>query len=124
MESVAYINAHGTGTRANDATEAAALAQVFGHRLARIPISGTKGFHGHSLGASSAIETVITALALHHGRLPFTLGTAVADPELGALDLITVEPRALGTGRYAVALNNALAFGGLNAVLALATAPV
>ena len=123
LESIAYINAHGTGTRANDATEAAALALVFGPRLAHIPLSGTKGFHGHSLGASSAIETLITALALHHRRLPFTLGTAAQDPELPMLDLITAAPRNLPEGRPAIALTNALAFGGMNAVLALASSP-
>ena len=61
---ITYINAHGTGTQLNDSTETAALTQVFGDHIP--PISGTKGFHGHSLGASSAIETLITALALHH----------------------------------------------------------
>ena len=124
LEGVAYINAHGTGTHANDAAEAAALAEVFGARLAHIPISGTKGFYGHSLGASSAIETLITALALHHRRLPYTFGTAAADPELPTLDLITATPRAMPAERPALALTNALAFGGLNAVLVLATPPV
>lgn len=124
LESIGYVNAHGTGTRANDAAEAGALGEVFGQRLARIPLSGTKGFYGHSLGASSAIETMITALALHHRRLPYTFGTTAADPELPMLDLITASPRDLAAGRPAVALTNALAFGGLNAVLALATPPL
>ncbi len=117
-EQVAYINAHGTGTRANDATETAALAQVFGPRLPHIPISGTKGFHGHSLGASSAIETLITTLALHHRRLPFTLGTTAPDPTL-PLDLIVQTPRTVLADEPILALSNALAFGGLNAILAL-----
>jgi 3-oxoacyl-[acyl-carrier-protein] synthase II/nodulation protein E len=122
MQEVAYLNAHGTGTHANDQVEAAALAAVFGPRLARIPISGTKGFHGHSLGASSAIETMITALALYRRRLPFTGGTAAADPALG-LDLITHEPRIVQGDAPVVALTNALAFGGLNAILCLRSLP-
>jgi 3-oxoacyl-[acyl-carrier-protein] synthase II/nodulation protein E len=117
MEEIAYINAHGTATQTNDAVEAAAIAAVFGPRAAHIPISSTKGYLGHSLGASSAIETVITALALHHRRLPFTVNTAACDPAL-QLDLITSEPRAAAAGPI-LALTNALAFGGLNAILCL-----
>ena len=118
LEEIGYINAHGTGTRANDAAEAAALSLVFGPRLAHIPISGTKGFHAHSLAASSAIETLITALAIHHRRLPFTLGTAAVDSEL-PLDLILHQPRRLPPHQPVLALANALAFGGLNAILCL-----
>jgi nodulation protein E len=117
LEQVAYINAHGTGTASNDAVETAALASVFGPRLARIAVSGTKGFHGHSLGASSAIETLITVLALHHRRLPFTFGTSVADPRL-PLDLILRQSRPANDGPI-LALTNSLAFGGLNAILCL-----
>jgi len=116
LQQIAYINAHGTATRANDATEVAALQSVFGRRLAHIPISGTKGFHGHSLGASSAIETLITALALHHRSLPFTFGTAATDLPI---DLITESPRAIASDAPILALTNALAFGGLNAILCL-----
>ena len=116
LQQIAYINAHGTATRANDATEVAALQSVFGRRLAHIPISGTKGFHGHSLGASSAIETLITALALHHSSLPFTFGTAATDLPI---DLITRNPRPIATETPILALTNALAFGGLNAILCL-----
>ncbi len=119
LDQVTYLNAHGTGTAANDITEAQALALVFGHRTPHIPTSGTKGFHGHSLGASSAIETLITALALHHRRLPFTAGTTTPDPALG-LDIILNQSRPLPPGP-AIALTNSLAFGGLNAILALRT---
>jgi 3-oxoacyl-[acyl-carrier-protein] synthase II/nodulation protein E len=115
LEQVNYINAHGTGTAANDSAEVAALEAVFGPRLAQIPVSGTKGFHGHSLGASSAIETLITALALHHRRLPFTCNTTASG---FPIDLITRSPRPVENGPL-LALTNSLAFGGLNASLCL-----
>ena len=118
LEEVAYINAHGTATQANDAAEVAALQSVFGPRLPHIPISSTKGFHGHSLGASSAIETLITALALHHRRLPFTCGTSACDPAL-PIDLIINQPRPIASAAPILALTNSLAFGGLNAILCL-----
>ena len=117
-----YINAHGTGTQANDATEAAALHLALGGRAGEIPVSSTKGFTGHSLGASSAIEALITTLALYHRRAPQTLNTLMQDPRL-ALDLIMGAPRELPRGRPLTAISNSLAFGGLNAVLALRTAP-
>jgi 3-oxoacyl-[acyl-carrier-protein] synthase II/nodulation protein E len=116
---IGYINAHGTATQANDQVEAAAIHQVFGARAAHIPISSTKGFHGHSIGASPAIEALITALALHHGTLPHTGATQTPDPTLN-LDVILRAPRPTPP---TVALSNSLAFGGLNAVLALRTFP-
>ena len=118
VEEIAYINAHGTATATNDAVEAAAIHQVFGPRAPHIPISGTKGFHGHSLGASSAIETLVTVLALHHRRLPFTCGTFTLDSALN-LDVILDQPRQLHSAAHVTALTNSLAFGGLNAVLCL-----
>jgi len=121
MEEIAYINAHGTGTQANDATEAAAIHAVFGPRAAHIPVSSTKGFYGHSLGASSAIETLITALALHHRRMPFTCGTSAVDPTLN-LDVILNQSRPMPATGPILALSNALAFGGLNAILCLRSA--
>jgi 3-oxoacyl-[acyl-carrier-protein] synthase II/nodulation protein E len=121
-EEMAYINAHATGTPTNDAVEAAALHAVFGARTRDIPVSGTKGFHGHSLGASSAIETLITALALHHRRLPLTAGTTTLDPTLN-LDVILNTPRPVDHERPILALTNSLAFGGLNAILCLRSYP-
>jgi nodulation protein E len=122
LEGIAYINAHGTATQTNDAVECSALHHVFGPRAAHIPVSGTKGFHGHSLGASSAIETLITALALHHRRLPFTCGTSALDPALN-LDIILNQPRELPGNAPITALTNSLAFGGLNAILCLRSLP-
>ena len=117
-EQIAYINAHGTATQTNDAVEAAAITAVFGARTSHISVSSTKGFLGHSLGASSAIETIITALALHHRRAPFTIGTHACDPAI-SMDLITHQPRDLAPDGPILALTNALAFGGLNAILCL-----
>ncbi len=121
-DQVACISAHGTATRANDTSEAAALDLVFGPRLAHIPLFATKGFHGHSLGASSALETLITALALHHRTVPFTAGTSTCDPDL-PVDLVLNTPRPLSPDQPTLALTNSLAFGGLNAMLLLRTAP-
>ena len=121
-EQVAYINAHGTATQVNDTVESAAIHRAFGPRAARIPVSATKAFHGHSLGASSAIETLITALALHHRRMPFTLGTRTIDAKLD-LDVILDTARDLPSDGPVVALSNALAFGGLNAILCLRSFP-
>ena len=118
LEEVGYINAHGTATATNDLVEAAALHQVFGERARTIPVSGTKGFHGHALGASSAIETMLTALALHHRQLPFTAGTTALDPQI-ALDVILQEARPVLREGPLLALSNSLAFGGLNAILCL-----
>ena len=116
-DEVGYINAHGTGTQANDATEASAIGQVFGERASKIPVSSTKGLHGHSIGASGALEALATVLALHEGRLPQNSDVANPDPAL-KVDVIVGEPRPTGP---TVALSNSLAFGGLNAVIALRT---
>lgn len=114
-DQVGYINAHGTGTQANDSTEAAAIHQVFGARAAKIPVSSTKALHGHSIGASGALEALATTLALHEGRLP--QNGDVTNPDLSLnLDVIVHAPRPTGP---TVALSNSLAFGGLNAVIAL-----
>ena len=115
LDQVGYINAHGTGTQANDSTEAAAIHQLFGPRAATIPVSSTKSLHGHSIGATGAIEALATVLSLHHGRLPATAGTTTVDPTLN-LDVITGSPR---EATPQLALSNSLAFGGLDAVLAL-----
>ena len=76
-----YVNAHATGTPLGDAAETLALKQVFGERAHRIPVSSTKPFHAHALGASGAIETALCALALEHDYLPPTLNLRQPDPE-------------------------------------------
>lgn len=110
-DEVGYVNAHGTGTVANDAVEAEALRRLFGE--GQVPVSATKAVTGHSIGATGALEAVVTMLALAQGRAPFTAGLVDADEGLG-LDLVMGEPRRL-TKEFA--LSNSLAFGGLNAVL-------
>jgi 3-oxoacyl-[acyl-carrier-protein] synthase II/nodulation protein E len=114
-EEVGYINAHGTGTQANDSTEAAAIHQLFGPRASEIPISSTKALHGHSIGATGAVEALATLLALKEKLLPINAGVTDVDPAL-KLDAIIETPRSASPK---LALSNSLAFGGLNAVLAL-----
>ncbi|HTH54123.1 MAG TPA: beta-ketoacyl-[acyl-carrier-protein] synthase family protein [Edaphobacter sp.] len=114
-DEVGYISAHGTGTQANDATESAAIHQVFGERASKIPISSTKALHGHSIGASGALEALATTLGLQEGRMPQNGDIVNPDPSLD-LDVIIGEPRTTGP---TLALSNSLAFGGLNAVIAL-----
>jgi nodulation protein E len=113
-ERVDYINAHGTGTQANDATETRAIRQVFGCHAERIAVSSTKSMHGHALGAAGALEAAATVLALYHGILPPTANFSIPDEECD-LDVVPNEARPARARR---ALSNAFAFGGLNAVLA------
>jgi nodulation protein E len=114
-EQIAYINAHGTATAANDPTETAAIRGVFGCHADRLAISSTKSMHGHALGASAALECVATALALRDGLLPPTANYSEPDPECD-LDVIPNHARKV---QVEYALSNSFAFGGLNAVLAL-----
>ena len=114
-DAVGYINAHGTGTSANDSTETVAIRAVFGAHAGRLPISSTKSMHGHALGASAAMECLATALALRDGLLPPTANYREPDPACD-LDVIPNQARA---AQVEYALSNSFAFGGLNAVLAL-----
>src|SRR5581483_1750794 len=112
---VGYINAHGSSTPLNDATETAAIKQVFGPHAYRLTVSGTKGYYGHALGASGAIEAAICALALARRWLPPTLNLEQPDP---ACDLDYLP----GDGRPAepeVVVSNSFGFGGINAALVL-----
>jgi nodulation protein E len=111
---VGYINAHGTGTLANDVTETRAIRRVFGTHADRLAISSTKSMHGHALGASGALEAFATIMALHEGVLPPTVSFTTPDPECD-LDVI---PNIARPQQVEFALSNSFAFGGLNAVLA------
>ncbi len=112
---VAYINAHGTGTAANDKTECAAVADVFGPHADNLMISSTKSMHGHLIGGTGAVELLACIMAVRDGVIAPTISYEEADPEC-ALDVVPNEAR---DARVDVALSNAFAFGGLNAVLAL-----
>ena len=114
-EDIGYINAHGTGTAANDKTECAAVADALGHHADRVMISSTKSMHGHLIGGTGAVELLACIMALRDGVIAPTIGYEEPDPEC-ALDVVPNEAR---EAKVEVALSNAFAFGGLNAVLAL-----
>jgi len=114
-EDVGYINAHGTGTAANDKTECAAVADVFGPHADKLMISSTKSMHGHLIGATGAVELLACIMALRDGIIAPTIGYEEADPEC-ALDVVPNDAR---EALVKVALSNAFAFGGMNAVMAL-----
>ena len=114
-EDVGYINAHGTGTAANDKTECAAVADVFGHHADKLMISSTKSMHGHLIGGTGAVELLACIMAVRDGIIAPTIGYEEPDPEC-ALDVV---PNVARQANVQVALTNAFAFGGLNAVLAL-----
>ena len=112
---VGYINAHGTGTAANDKTECAAVADVFGHHADRLMMSSTKSMHGHLIGGTGAVELLACIMALRDGVIAPTIGYEEPDPEC-ALDVV---PNTARDAKVDVCLSNAFAFGGFNAVLAL-----
>jgi 3-oxoacyl-[acyl-carrier-protein] synthase II len=110
---IGYINAHGSSTPLNDPTETGAIHLVFGDHAGRVPVSGTKGYYGHALGASGAFEAAICALASQRRWLPPTVNLEAPDPACD-LDFIA------GEGRHAepeFLLSNSFGFGGINACL-------
>ncbi len=116
-EEIGYVNAHGSSTPLNDPTEALAIRQVLGRHAERVPISGTKGYYGHALGASGAIEAAICALASHRTWLPPSVNLQNAD---AACELDYV----VGSGAEAepeFLLSNSFGFGGINAALVFRT---
>jgi 3-oxoacyl-[acyl-carrier-protein] synthase II len=116
---VGYINAHASSTPLNDPTETLAIKQVFGDHARSLLVSGTKGYYGHALGASGAIETAICALAMARGWLPPTLNLSRPDPACD-LDCLAGEGR---TASPDVIVSNSFGFGGINASLVLRRAP-
>jgi nodulation protein E len=114
-QDVEYINAHGTGTQANDATETRAIHSVFGEHARALVVSSTKSMHGHALGAAGALELVAVIGALRDGVVPPTINYLEPDP---ACDLDVV-PNVACERNVRAAMSNSFAFGGLNAVLAL-----
>jgi nodulation protein E len=116
---VGYINAHGTGTAANDKTECAAVAEVFGPHADQLMMSSTKSMHGHLIGGTGAVELLACLMALREGVIAPTINYQETDPEC-AFDVV---PNVARDAKVDVALSNAFAFGGLNAVIALRRAP-
>jgi nodulation protein E len=114
-EQIDYINAHGTGTQANDATETEAIRTVFSRHADRLLVSSTKSMHGHTLGAAGAIEAVATLLALKHSLIPPTANYTAPDPACN-LDVVPNQAR---PANIEIAISNTFAFGGLNATLVM-----
>lgn len=112
-DEIDYVNAHGTGTTANDATESEALGIVFGNRLPLLPISSTKPIHGHGLGAGGALELVVTIGAVRENVAPPTINWREADVKC-PVDPVPNEARPMP---IRTALTNSFAFGGINASL-------
>ena len=113
-DDVGYINAHGTSTQLNDATETVAIKQVFGSHATQLKVSSTKSMVGHLLGAAGAVEAVVTALAVRDQYFPPTINHEQPDPACD-LDYVPNEGR---PGTIDAALSNSFGFGGHNAVLA------
>ena len=115
VEDVDYINAHGTGTGPNDATETAAIKAVFEEYAPKLAISSTKSMTGHLMGAAGAIEAIICALAIERGEIPPTTNYGEPDPECD-LDYV---PNVARKQEVTVSMSNSLGFGGHNATIAL-----
>ena len=115
VSEIGYINAHGTGTAANDKTECSAILDVFGVQTDQLMISSTKSMHGHLIGGTGAVELLACIMALRDGVIAPTIGYEVADPDC-ALDVV---PNMARNAKVSGAVSNAFAFGGMNAVLAL-----
>jgi 3-oxoacyl-[acyl-carrier-protein] synthase II len=112
---IAYVNAHGSSTPLNDPTETLAVKTIFGDKASKLQVSSTKGYYGHALGASGAIELAITALALDRRWLPPTLNHD--SPAEGCdLDYIPNHGR---DADVEFALSNSFGFGGINAAVVL-----
>lgn len=118
-DQVDYVNAHGSSTSLNDSTESRVIRDVLGSHTDRVAVSGTKGYHGHALGATGAWEAAITALVLERGWIPPTLN--LQDPGEGC-DLPYVDG-AGATRAVRVAISNSFGFGGVNAALVFALPP-
>ncbi len=112
---VDYINAHGTGTKMNDVTETRAIHEVFGEHAAHLAVSSSKSMHGHLMGASGALELLITVLAIQNSVVPPTANYRERDPDCD----LDYTPNKSRERIVRAALSNSFAFGGLNAVLAV-----
>ena len=116
---LAYVNAHGTATAANDVTETRALREALGFEADRLQVSSTKSMHGHTLGAGGAIEVLATLMALQERFAPPTMNFTESDPDCD-LNYVPNEAQTMRVGHSA--LSNSFAFGGHNAVIAMRSA--
>lgn len=116
---VEFISPHGSSTPLNDSTETLAIKAVFGENAHKVPISGTKPYHAHALGASGAIEAAVCCLAMTRGWIPPTLNFEAGDAECD-LDYVSGTGRSL---RPRISLSNSFGFGGINASLVLVSPP-
>ena len=114
-DEVDHVNAHGTGTQANDATECAAIIEMFGARTSSIPVTASKSVLGHALGAGGAIELAIAVQTICEQTIPPTANFVSADPEC-TIDCV---PGSARNAKINLVISNSFAFGGLNAVVAL-----
>ncbi len=117
-EDVDYLNAHGTGTKANDLIETVAVKQVFGAHAAKLSVSSTKSMHAHCLGASGALEMIACVMAIREGVIPPTANYREPDPDCD----LDVTPNVARERKVRVAVSNGFAFGGTNAVVAFKAA--
>ncbi len=113
-DDVDFVNAHGTGTKHNDAAESKVMREIFGDR--KVPISSMKSMLGHCMGAASALEAIGCVMTLETGLYPPTIGYETPDPECD-VDVVANSAR---SGKHDIVLNNSLAFGGYNSVTCLA----
>lgn len=113
-EDVDYLNAHGTGTKANDQIETAAIKRVFGDAAYKVSVSSTKSMHAHCLGASGALEMIACVNAIREGIVPPTANFREPDPDCD----LDVTPNVARERKVRAAISNGFAFGGTNAVLA------
>jgi 3-oxoacyl-[acyl-carrier-protein] synthase II len=118
-DQIGYINAHGTSTRLNDASETEGIKRVFGDLARRVMISSTKSMTGHMLGAAGGVEAGICALVCARGEIPPTINQTTPDPVCD-LDYVPNEAR---RHRVDACLNNSFGFGGMNAALVFARLP-
>jgi 3-oxoacyl-[acyl-carrier-protein] synthase II len=116
---VSYINAHGTGTALNDIAEVTALRAALGDALACIPISSTKSYVGHLLGAAGAVEAIATLQALRHRMAPPTCGLSEPDEALGRLTHVPAALPLTPSGGGCIGLTNSMGFGGHNVTIAI-----